>query len=151
MSCVARPAASSADAAALRRLFTIGPMFSRVTAAIFSTSASVAFTRCSDCDVDLVPALEPTPDDGRSKIDVVEVLETANLAESSAFQAMLNDAGIEFSTDQTPHDQYFAERLGGSNYAVRPVRFYVRSEDAAEARELVTALRASTPDPFSPE
>jgi hypothetical protein len=110
------------------------------------------FTHCSDCDVDLVPALDPTPDDDRAIIDLVEVLETANLAESSAFEAMLNDAGIEFSTDRFVHDQYFAERLGGSNYAVRPVRFYVRSEDAAAARELVTALRDSTPvDPFSPE
>jgi hypothetical protein len=94
------------------------------------------FTRCSDCDVDLVEPLEAEPE-----MQLVQVYEGANPALLPLVESLLNEAGIEFMKRGEPLQDLFAGgRLFGGNQVVGPVEFLVRTEDAEQARALLAGV-----------
>ena len=109
------------------------------------------FVRCADCDVDLVSDLPPPPGDERSQIQLAEVFETGDPTVMSVLESLLQDAGIDFTTSsEIAKDYYIGGRLGGS-FSFGPVKFYVRSEDAAAARDIIANLIEEAPPPEEPE
>src|SRR5260221_11524796 len=57
------------------------------------------FTRCTDCDLELVPsAPPPEAGDVRSHIELVKVFEGGNPAVIPLVESLFEDAGIEYST-----------------------------------------------------
>jgi hypothetical protein len=105
------------------------------------------FTRCTDCDVELIAPPPPPPPDDRPKIELVKVFEGGNPALIPVLESLFDDAGIEYSTTSENLQDLFAwGRFGsGFNYAIGPIMFYVRAEDEAEARAIVAGLRQPPP------
>ena len=106
------------------------------------------FTRCNDCDVDLVeraPTSEGEPD-----VALVKVYEAGNAAIIPMIESLFASAGIEFMTKSEPIQDMFGWGRFGSNlnYLIGPVEFFVREEVADEARALIETLPepASIPD-----
>jgi hypothetical protein len=95
------------------------------------------FTRCVAYDVELVqsPRLEP-------EVELVKVYETGNAALIPVFESLLNDAAIEFMTKgEGIQDMFGWGRFGTNlNYVIGPVEFYVRGDDADEARMIGDSL-----------
>ncbi len=110
------------------------------------------FTRCSDCDVDLVAPPPPPPPDDRAGIELVKVWEGGNPALVPVIESLLDDAGIEYSTTSENLQDLFAwGRVGGGfNYAIGPIMFYVRAEDEQDARAIIAGL-AQAPPPELPD
>jgi len=75
------------------------------------------------------------------------VFETGNPAIISLLESLFKDGGIDFSTSSEGLQDLFAGgRLGGGfNYAIGPVMFYVRREDEADARAIVSTLGEPLP------
>jgi hypothetical protein len=90
------------------------------------------FTHCSDCDVDLVEALPGDPE-----VDLVSVFASGNPAIVPIVDSVLRDAGIEFMT--TGSSVQALQGGIGSSYVV-PVEFWVRSEQAETAREILAGV-----------
>src|SRR5881394_1334902 len=85
------------------------------------------FTRCGDCDVDLVPELRP--DEGPSRhVNLVKVFEMGDASLIPLVESVLENAEIEFDVTNT-RQQYV------TNSALGSAEFWVREEQAAEARE----------------
>jgi len=105
------------------------------------------FTRCADCDVDLIAALPEAGADERPQIELVKIYEGGDPATIPVLESLLDDAGIEFSTTSENIQDLFAwGRFGGTyNFAIGPIKFYVRREDEAEALAIVATLRESAP------
>jgi hypothetical protein len=105
------------------------------------------FTRCADCDVDLVAPPSPPPPDERPNIELVKVWEGGNPALLAVIESVLEDAGIEYSTTSENLQDLFAwGRVGsGFNYLIGPVKFFVRAEDESEARTLLDQLENEPP------
>jgi len=103
------------------------------------------FTRCADCDVDLVEP--PPPPEPPAQIDLVKIFETGNAAVIPVVESLLSDAEIEFMTKSEPIQHMFGWGTFGSNlnYVIGPVHFLVREEDAEEARAIVAHLSDPTP------
>lgn len=99
------------------------------------------YTRCADCDVDLV---EPGPEEeeGEPDVEIVKVFEATNAAVLPLVQSVLQDAEIEFMTKGDALQDLFAlGRFGmGSNNVIGPATIWVRKDDEAEARELIAML-----------
>ena len=95
------------------------------------------FTRCSDCDVELVPAL---PDEGHDPDSVlVQVLSTSDATIVAIVKSLFDEAGIEFVTrNEALQDMLGGGRLGGMNLVLGPVEFWVREDRESAAREIVT-------------
>ena len=90
------------------------------------------FTRCSDCDVDLVEAIAGEPD-----VELVRVYSGSN----PAIVPLLDDAEIAFMKKFDGVQDFFAAgRLLGMNQIVGPVEFWVRADDAEQARALLADL-----------
>jgi hypothetical protein len=105
------------------------------------------FTRCADCDVDLIEPPPPPPPDERAEIELVKIYEAGNPALLAVVESLLEDGGIDFSTTSEGLQDFFGGgRLGsGFNYAIGPVMFYVRAEDEADARAILATLREDPP------
>jgi hypothetical protein len=105
------------------------------------------FTRCADCDVDLVEP--PPPPEPPPQIDLVQVFESGNPALIPVIESILEDAGIDYMTKSEPIQHMFGWGTFGSNlnYVIGPVQFLVRAEDADAARELLTQPYPFDPDP----
>lgn len=111
------------------------------------------FTRCSDCDVDLVPALPMTGESPDSAL--VRIVETDDVALIAALKSVFEDAEIEFETrNEGLQDLIGGGRLAGFNPVLGRVELWVREENESAARELVrqteeSAEESSTelPDP----
>lgn len=94
------------------------------------------FTRCSECDVDLVEAPPPEPEPEHE--DLVEVYATTNPAIIPLLESLFDDAGIEFGTSaENAMAQY--------GYTIGPVTFFVRKQDEAEARAIIDSLEEPAP------
>ena len=93
------------------------------------------FTRCSDCDVDLVEPLEEEPD-----VELVSVYQSGNPALIPIVESLLRDAQIEFMT--TGMSVQALQGAVGSSFVV-PVEFWVRSEFADQALELLADVDES--------
>jgi Putative prokaryotic signal transducing protein len=92
------------------------------------------FTRCSDCDVDLVLQL---PARGQADVKLAKVFATSDPALIGVAESLLDDAGIDFLTKGAEiQDLIGGGRIGGYNLAIGPVEFWVREDEQAEARAL---------------
>jgi hypothetical protein len=97
------------------------------------------FTHCNDCDVDLV---EPLP--GEPELELVRVYSGSNPALVPFVESLLADSGIEFMKKFDGVQDFFAAgRLLGINQIVGPVEFWVRSDEAAQAAELLAGVDES--------
>ena len=97
------------------------------------------FTRCADCDVDLVAEAAYVP---RPAVELIEVMETSDAAKIAAFQSLLDEAGIEYATSSRRLTGIFADvRVTGTGTGTGALRFSVRAEDEAEARAIAESLR----------
>ena len=99
------------------------------------------FTRCNDCDVDLVadpPAGQLPPED----FAMVTVLETGDQRLIAVAKSLLDSAGIP----SIARNERLQNLLGwgsvgtGFNALTGPIRLQVLKEDESDARELLTAL-----------
>ena len=98
------------------------------------------FTRCADCDVDLIDvALE---DEGEPNVAIVKVYESNNAALLPLVESLLQDAGIEYMTKSDNLQSLFGMgTLGmGSNNVIGPATIWVREDDEAEARKIIDQL-----------
>jgi hypothetical protein len=94
------------------------------------------FTRCSDCDIDLVEPLAEEPE-----MQLVRVYEGANPALLPLVESLLNEAEIDFMKRGEPLQDIIAGgRLFGGNLVVGPVEFWVSTENAEQARELLAGI-----------
>lgn len=100
------------------------------------------FSRCTDCDQELIPSPPAEDADPRSQIELVRVFECGNPAVIPLVESLFDDAGIEYNTSSESLQDLFAlGRLGtGFNNAIGPVFFSVRKEDEAEARSILATL-----------
>ena len=94
------------------------------------------FTHCNDCDVDLV---EPI-DEGEPDVELVSVYQSGNPALLPIVESLLRDAQIEFMT--TGRSVQALQGAVGSSFVV-PVEFWVRSEFAEQALELLADVDES--------
>lgn len=100
------------------------------------------FSVCADCGARLLQGAPP------SDATPVEVFECGDAALVAVVKSMLQDARIPFEVrGETPQDDIFTGGRAGSDAASGRIRFFVSSEDAADARYIL----ASLPDPSSDE
>ncbi|MCU7494520.1 MAG: DUF2007 domain-containing protein [Ignavibacteria bacterium] len=87
------------------------------------------FTRCADCQVDLVDKLPEEDFELDTDIRFVEILRTLNLVDLAFIKSILDSEGI----------QYFikGDIIQNINPLVDPAVLMVREEEADRARELL--------------
>jgi putative signal transducing protein len=99
---------------------------------------------CPDCDVDTLDELpregpEPTPD-----AQLTPVFATGDLGLIAIAKSLLDGEKIDFLIrGEGLQDLFGLGRATGYNYAMGPAEFWVREEDADNARTLLQDLRAS--------
>jgi hypothetical protein len=94
----------------------------------------VGFKRCSDCDVELVDHLPPDPPrDVEPQVELVVVRRYLNGFDAGFGKSVLEAAGIESVIRSND-----AGRLSPGGFP-RGVELLVRSEDAADADEILNA------------
>jgi hypothetical protein len=100
---------------------------------------------CPTCDVDTVdrlPGLEPVPD-----AELVRVLATGDLGLTAIAKSLLEGENIDFFVKgEGLQDLFGLGRLTGFSYAMGPAEFWVRAEDAGQARGLLRDLIADAGD-----
>jgi hypothetical protein len=97
------------------------------------------FTHCNDCDVDLVEPMEGEPD-----VELVKVWSGTNPAVLPLVESLLNEAEIVYmKRGEAIQDLFAGGRLLGLNPIVGPVEFWVRSEFADQATELLADVDES--------
>ena len=101
-----------------------------------STEYREGFWRCSDCDVDLVFVLRPSkPTASDPDIQLVPIYASSNPALVPLVESILDEADIVFM--KKPDGMQDLGRFFGTNQVVGPVEFWVREDEANEARELL--------------
>jgi hypothetical protein len=97
------------------------------------------FTRCAECETDLV---EPATNDVEIGDPPVKVYETGNAALIPLLESLLDSAGIEYlAKGEGIQDLFGWGRLGSNlNYVIGPVEFLVRADQADEARAIIETL-----------
>jgi len=105
------------------------------------------FTRCPDCDTDLVDALPEIEDPG--PLEMVTVLETGDQSLVAVARSVLEGAGIPcIARNERLQNLFGWGTIGtGFNAAMGPIRVQVLKEDADAARELLAASPIVDPDP----
>jgi len=104
-------------------------------------------SRCVDCEAELVegPADDPI-EEVHPESDLEGVYATGNPAIIPLIKSLLTDAGIEFMVKgESIQDVIGWGRLGGFNNIAGPVEFFVASEDALTAREILQHLDDEVP------
>ena len=103
------------------------------------------FTRCTDCNVELVEPAAPAGELPQPRL--VKVYETGNAAVIPVVQSLLADADIDFMTKGEPIQDLFGWGRFGTNlnYVIGPVHFYVREEDQQEAEAILGGLKELPP------
>jgi hypothetical protein len=98
------------------------------------------FTRCADCNVDLVEEPPPIPEPPSGEL--VTVLETGDQTLVMLARGILDSAGIPYFAKNDQLQNLFAlGRVGsGFNIAVGPVRILVPREDEEAAKALLTKV-----------
>ena len=87
------------------------------------------FTRCNNCEVELVWEI---PRGTHDEVDLVKVFETGNPALVPLVESLLADAKIECIVKNKRKFDLF-----GANPMLGPVQFFVRDDEAEEARALL--------------
>ncbi|MEA2491246.1 MAG: hypothetical protein QOH21_3038 [Acidobacteriota bacterium] len=103
------------------------------------------YTHCVSCDVALI---EPVVEAAEPQVELVKVYETGNAAIIPLVESLFDDAGIEYMVKgESIQDLIGGGRLGGGyNIILGPVYFFVRADDADEAKAIVDRLALETPD-----
>jgi hypothetical protein len=98
------------------------------------------FTRCADCDTDLV-ANPPAPPEPAGPFAMATVLETGDQTLIAVAKSILDSAGIACIARNERLQNLFGWGAIGAGYSVAmgPIRLQVLEEDEADARELLTA------------
>lgn len=97
------------------------------------------FAHCNDCDVDLVEPIE-----GEPEVELVKVYAGMNPAILPVVESLLDEAEIEFmKRGESLQDLFAGGRMLGNNPVIGPVEFWVRSENAAQAQELLADIEES--------
>ena len=102
---------------------------------------------CPACDVDTVDQLPregpaPAPD-----VELVSVFATGNAGLIAIVKSLLDADGIDyFVRGDGLQDLAGLGRITGFSYVFGPAEFWVRSEDAARARDLLKDLSESGTD-----
>jgi catechol 2,3-dioxygenase-like lactoylglutathione lyase family enzyme len=99
------------------------------------------FTRCNDCDVDLVDALPPEEPEPPAP-DYVTVLETGDQTLVAVAKSVLDGAGIfSVARNERVQNLFGWGSVGtGYNVAMGPIQVQVMKEDEAVARRLLATL-----------
>jgi hypothetical protein len=102
------------------------------------------YARCADCDVDLV---QPEPVSTEPEVALVKVYETGNPAVIPLLESLFNDAKIQYmAKGEAIQDLFGWGRFGtGLNYVIGPVQFYVREDEAEDARRILETLKLPVP------
>ena len=100
------------------------------------------FTHCNDCDVDLVePMAEPMEE---PDAQLTRIWSGTNPAILPLVESLLDEAEIPFmKRGESIQDLFAGGRLLGLNPVVGPVEFWVRSESAEQATELLAGVDES--------
>ncbi len=98
------------------------------------------FTRCSDCQVALVPVL--APEVPGSRIEPVTVFESSDRFAIALARGLFEDSDIPFWMQGEESDT----RLVGSRMMFPSCRFLVAKDREAEARELLASLESPIED-----
>ena len=90
------------------------------------------FTRCADCDVELVPQLPPddAPHEG---LNLVKVYESGDASVIPLIESLLQSAEIECVVTNKRRQYVTSSQLGFAE-------FWVREDDAEEARAVLADL-----------
>lgn len=91
------------------------------------------FTRCADCDVDLVDALPPEPEP--AYVDFVEILATFNPGDIALVKSILDAEAIAY--------YFHGEHFTYVRPLADPARLMVRQDQAETVRELLSGLTLS--------
>ena len=96
------------------------------------------FTRCADCDVDLVEKLPPTLEDAEPP-ELVTVLETGDQSMAAVARSVLEGANIPcIARNEKLQNLFGWGSIGtGYNVAMGPIRLQVLREDEEVARALL--------------
>ena len=105
------------------------------------------FTRCADCDTDLV-ASPPAAPEAPGPFAMATVLETGDQTLIAVAKSILDSAGIvSIARNERLQNLFGWGGIGaGYNVAMGPIRLQVLEEDAADARELLTAQAIVAPE-----
>ena len=105
------------------------------------------FTRCNDCDVDLV-AIPPARQMPSEPFAMATVLETGDQSLIAVAKSLLDSAGIpSIARNERLQNLFGWGSVGtGFNAVTGPIRLQVLVEDEADARELLTAIPPSPDD-----
>jgi len=97
------------------------------------------FTRCADCDTDLVETLPV--DETAPPFEMVTVLETGDQSLIAVAKSVLEGAGIPcIARNERLQNLFGWGTIGtGFNAAMGPIRLQVLEEDAEAAKELLDA------------
>jgi len=103
--------------------------------------------RCSDCDAMLLPGHHPEAKHPDVTLTLVFAAGEPGLI--ALAKSLLDDAQIQYlAKGDDIQDLFGWGRLGTRyNYVVGPVEFFVASDDAAAAREILAALDEPLPEP----
>ena len=98
------------------------------------------FTRCADCDTDLV-ATPPAAPEPPVPFAMATVLVTGDQTLMAVAKSILDSAGIvSIARNERLQNLFGWGNIGaGYNVAMGPIQLQVLEEDAAVARELLTA------------
>jgi hypothetical protein len=91
-------------------------------------------TQCPDCGVDLVVDLPP--EDTEEYIEYTEILETFNPGDVAILKSVLDEEDITYF--------FHGENFGRMGAMMEPSRLMVKSDEAEEARELISGLKLNT-------
>ena len=102
------------------------------------------FTECADCGVPLVEAL-PLEAEVMPEVmpegDLVPVFATSEAGLIAVVGSVLDAAGVAYmSKGESVQDMFALGRMLSSNPAVGPVEFYVRPDQEALAREVLSQI-----------
>jgi hypothetical protein len=88
------------------------------------------YRTCSDCNIALVNDLPPEPQP--KFIDYEEIIFTNNPGDSALLKSLLDAEDIQYYVQ----GEYYAPYL----YHALPIRFFVRKDQAPEARQIIKDL-----------
>jgi hypothetical protein len=91
-------------------------------------------TKCPDCGVDLVVKLPP--EDTEEYIEYTEILETFNPGDVAILKSILDEEDITY--------YFHGENFGRMGAMMEPSRLMVKTDEADEARELISGLKLNT-------
>lgn len=105
------------------------------------------FTRCTDCDVDLVEKRPPNIEDA-APLELVTVLETGDQSMIAVARSVLEAANIPcIARNEKLQNLFGWGSIGtGYNVAMGPIRLQVLREDEAVARDLLKSSPSSVID-----